>query len=269
LLWHNNAFPRHDSAPEGLSDQMKCALAMAGFLAWLGAALLLADAAGEVRAQTTGAINAGEAAANDEPPPGGCMPIGVTASGEVVFPFLCKGFIERHKGAGQKPAGPDDASRNPAAADAQPENAPKNAPKNTPENAPEKAEEKTAGENNAGTDAAKQPDNVTTKAAEPASEVAAQGSSPKPVAAEEQPPKSDAKPESAEDKSAAVKPPEATASIAKSASDAAEPAASPDHGRRKPRESREGPPGCTHFRSYDAGSATYTDYSGRRRACRS
>ena len=237
---------------------MRCALAMAGVLAGLGAALLLADAAGEARAQTTGANNPGESAAKDEPPPGGCMPIGVTASGEVVFPFLCKGFIEQHKGAGQKPAGSDDAGRNPAAQ-----------PKNAPNNAPEKVVEKSAGENNAETSAAKQPDNVTTKAAEPASEVAAQGSSPKAVAAEERPPKSDGKPESAEDKSAAVKPPEATASIAKSAPEAAEPAASPDHGRKKPRESREGPSGCTHFRSYDASSATYTDYSGRRRACRS
>ena len=240
---------------------MRCALAMAGVVAWLGAALLLAAATGEARAQTTGAINPGEPAAKDEPPPGGCMPIGVTASGEVVFPFLCKGFIEQHKGADQKPAGSDGASRKPAAADAQPKNAPKNAPKD--------AEEKTADEKSAETSAAKQADNVTTKGAEPASEVPAQGSSPKPVAAEEQPPKSDAKPESAEGKSAAVKPPEATASIAKSAPEAAEPAASPDHGRKKPRESREGPPGCTHFHSYDASSGTYTDYSGRRRACRS
>ena len=35
----------------------------------------------------------------DETPPGGCLPIGVTSSGEVVFPFLCKGFLDRSKGA--------------------------------------------------------------------------------------------------------------------------------------------------------------------------
>jgi hypothetical protein len=34
----------------------------------------------------------------DETPPGGCLPIGVTSSGEVVFPFLCKGFLDRNKG---------------------------------------------------------------------------------------------------------------------------------------------------------------------------
>src|SRR5580704_4517248 len=146
---------------------MKSALVLAGVIAGLGAALLLTATANEARAQVTGTVNPGgdraEPAAKDAPPPGGCMPIGVTASGEVVFPFLCKGFIEQHKGADQKPAGSDGASRKPAAADAQPKNAPKSAPKD--------AEEKTADEKSA----AKQPDNVTTKEAEPASEVAAQG----------------------------------------------------------------------------------------------
>lgn len=34
----------------------------------------------------------------DETPLGGCLPIGVTSSGEVVFPFLCKEFLDRNKG---------------------------------------------------------------------------------------------------------------------------------------------------------------------------
>lgn len=62
-------------------------------------------------AQTTGAINpnqaAGQPSGNEDVPPGGCMPIGVTAAGEVVFPFQCKGFLERHGGGTareQKPA---------------------------------------------------------------------------------------------------------------------------------------------------------------------
>ena len=54
-----------------------------------------------VLAQTTGSVNPNTASpgptGTDEPPPGGCTPIGVTVSGEVVFPFLCRGFIERHK----------------------------------------------------------------------------------------------------------------------------------------------------------------------------
>ena len=33
----------------------------------------------------------------NEPPPGSCKPIGVTASGEIVFPMTCKDFIEQHK----------------------------------------------------------------------------------------------------------------------------------------------------------------------------
>ncbi|MBV8920168.1 MAG: BA14K family protein [Bradyrhizobium sp.] len=226
---------------------MKFPLVSAGALVWLAAALLLTDAAAQAPAQTTGSTSPGESAAKDEPPPGGCMPIGVTASGEIVFPFLCKGFIEQHKAANEKPAATDD-SRKPAAADAHPKT----------------AEEKSADKKSA----AKQPDDVTAKSAEPAPEAAPQGSSQTPAAAEEQRPNGDGKPESAEDKSSAAKSPEATASIARSGPEAPEPAL-PERGRRKPRESREGPPGCRHFRSYDASSGTYTDYSGRRRACRS
>jgi len=60
-------------------------------------------------AQTTGSTNpnpvqADPLAKQDELPPGGCMPIGLTASGEVVFPFQCKDFLERHRAADQKPA---------------------------------------------------------------------------------------------------------------------------------------------------------------------
>lgn len=41
-----------------------------------------------------------QAQSSDEgPPPGGCNPIGVTVSGEVVFPMTCKEFIERYKAA--------------------------------------------------------------------------------------------------------------------------------------------------------------------------
>ena len=39
----------------------------------------------------------------DEVPPGGCTPIGVTASGEIVFPFTCKGFLERVRGPMEEP----------------------------------------------------------------------------------------------------------------------------------------------------------------------
>ena len=73
-------------------------------------------------AQTTGAVGpspapADEPAAKPEmPPPGGCTPIGVTVSGEIVFPFQCKDFIERMKSSSQRPVPPE----KPAVADGMP-----------------------------------------------------------------------------------------------------------------------------------------------------
>jgi hypothetical protein len=72
--------------------------------------LLLTVTSGAAFAQTTGAVNPSPAAAdssmNEDVPPGGCMPIGLTASGEIVFPIQCKEFIERQRGQAveQKPA---------------------------------------------------------------------------------------------------------------------------------------------------------------------
>ena len=74
-------------------------------------ALLLSVMSGAALAQTTGTVNPSPAPAEpsvkeDEPPPGSCMPIGLTVSGEMVFPIQCKEFIEQHRGkaAEQKPA---------------------------------------------------------------------------------------------------------------------------------------------------------------------
>jgi hypothetical protein len=55
------------------------------------------------------AANAADPSKIDEPPSGGCLPIGVTASGEIVFPFICKGFLERNKGLAAAP--PTDEQR--------------------------------------------------------------------------------------------------------------------------------------------------------------
>jgi hypothetical protein len=53
-------------------------------------------------AQTTGTLNPSpapvEPSVKDDVPPGGCMPIGMTASGEMVFPIQCKEIIERERG---------------------------------------------------------------------------------------------------------------------------------------------------------------------------
>src|SRR5208282_5428710 len=34
----------------------------------------------------------------DDVPPGGCTPIGLTASGEMVFPLLCRALLEQQRG---------------------------------------------------------------------------------------------------------------------------------------------------------------------------
>src|SRR3979411_2196389 len=77
-------------------------------------ALLLTAMSGAALAQTTGTVNPSPAPAEpsvkEDVPPGGCMPIGLTASGEIVFPIQCKDFIERHRGkpVGQKPTAVED-----------------------------------------------------------------------------------------------------------------------------------------------------------------
>jgi hypothetical protein len=67
---------------------------------------------GPALAQTTGAVNPtaplAQPSENEEVPAGGCMPIGLTASGEIVFPIQCQELIERHRGKiEQKPAAED------------------------------------------------------------------------------------------------------------------------------------------------------------------
>jgi hypothetical protein len=58
----------------------------------------------------------------EDVPPGACMPIGLTASGEIVFPIQCKEFIERQRGKAveHKPA----AEETPVQAAKQPDSAP-------------------------------------------------------------------------------------------------------------------------------------------------
>jgi hypothetical protein len=72
--------------------------------------VLLTVMSGAALAQTTGTVNSSsvpaEPSVKEDVPPGGCMPIGLTASGEIVFPIQCKEFIERARGKAveQKPA---------------------------------------------------------------------------------------------------------------------------------------------------------------------
>jgi len=65
-------------------------------------ALLLMLMSSAAIAQTTGTLNPRptpvEPSVKEDVPPGGCMPIGMTASGEMVFPIQCREIIERERG---------------------------------------------------------------------------------------------------------------------------------------------------------------------------
>ena len=172
-----------------LSDCMKCTSAVqivrvgAVYLALLGAT------SGPAFSQTIGSESPKTTPADISAPAANCQPIGLTASGEAVFPFQCKDFLERQKNANQKTA--VEGSQNPTAADKKADG----------------AEEKTS---------AKQQETAVPENSEPA--VGIVGPIPLP--------------------------------------------------RRAVRERIVGPPGCTHFRSFDPASGTYRALDRQRRPCR-
>jgi outer membrane biosynthesis protein TonB len=90
--------------------------------------VLLTVMGGAALAQTTGTVNPNpapaESAVQPDVPPGGCMPIGLTASGEIVFPIQCKEFIDRERGKAVEQTTPAAAGK-PAAADEKPAAEPK------------------------------------------------------------------------------------------------------------------------------------------------
>ena len=92
-----------------------------GILAGMSAAALAIGLCGSGLAQTGGPdtpeSSQTEPSVKEEPPPGGCMPIGVTAAGDFVFPILCLGFIERHKAANQQPAAAEQPKPRPVEAE--------------------------------------------------------------------------------------------------------------------------------------------------------
>jgi hypothetical protein len=232
---------------------MKRSMVVLSFLTGVGAASLQMGLSSSGLAQTSETVKGADQAdpsVKEEPPPGGCMPIGVTASGEIVFPFLCKGFIEGHKAANQQPAAADESKQRPVAAEE---------PRPTSTEQHEDTNQKP---------------------------VATEESVQKPVAAEEQPPTSDAitgstekssakksEDRKSEDKSSSKQPEGVPPQTSRSAPEPVETDRPPraEHRRREGRrshEGRSGPPGCTYFQTYNPRSETYTDYSGRRRACR-
>jgi BA14K-like protein len=208
---------------------MKCWLAL--FFVVIGSAAV---------AQTTGTATPGTAptrpSANDDVPPGGCMPIGMTVSGEIVFPIQCKEFIERHRGTA--------ADNTPDAAE------PKSA---AVEPKPPAAEPKQA-------------------VVEPNPAVA----EPNPAAVEPKPARVEPKPPAVEEqKAAAVEQKPAAPQMEAVAPEKSQPVAKPaetvpssKRAEHLPRERAASPSGCQHYRSYDPASGTYRSYDGQRRVCR-
>jgi hypothetical protein len=219
---------------------MKHLLAFQSGLACRAGALgcvLLAVTSGAALAQTTGAVNPKpaqvEPSVTEEPPPGGCMPIGLTASGEIVFPFQCKAFIERQKTADQKPAAAENM-KPPAA-----------------EQKPDAAEDKTDAKQPAGTEKPAIAESIPAAAEE------------KPATAEKKPDAAEVKAAAAEDKTAAKQSDSVVPQSSKPATELLGPVPLPRRAERI-----VGPPGCTRFRTYDAASGSYRTFDGQRRECR-
>jgi BA14K-like protein len=207
---------------------MKCWLAL--FFAVMGSAAV---------AQTTGTATPGTAparsSANDDVPPGGCMPIGLTVSGEIVFPIQCKEFIERHRGPAADNT-PDAAEQKPAAAESKPAVV---EPKPTAlEQKPAAVEEKAA--------AVEQ----------------------KPAAVEQKSDVVEQKPAAVEQKAAATQSEAVTPEKSPPATRPAETVPLPKRAEHLPRERTASASGCQHYRSYDPASRTYRSFDGQRRACR-
>src|ERR1700730_17287581 len=232
---------RDEAFVEKLSNCMKRPLALQ--IGWVGALglVLLGIVSGAALAQTIGSVNPtaapAEPPAKEEPPSGGCMPIGLTVSGEIVFPFQCKEFIERQKAAHQKAAAEE--NQKPIAAD-QPI---------AGDRKPDAAEEKAV---------AKQP---------PATEKPAI-TEVKPAAAEEKPAAAEEKPAAAEEKTAAKQQESVAPDDSKPATETVGTVPLPKRFNREARERAIGPPGCMHFRSYDPASGTYRTFDRQRPQCR-
>jgi hypothetical protein len=192
----------------------------------------------------------------DDPPPGGCKPIGLTVSGEVVFPLECKEFIERQKAMISKPA---PVETNPAAAEVKPSAAEPARPPAAEAARPLAAEEKPAVAEAKPGPATEKPAVVEDKPAAVQDKVQEKVQD-KPAAAEE-------KPGIVEPKTAS-KPPEDAAPDNSQASVKSEPVPIPRRGDRRQREHTASTPNCMQYRTYNPASGTYRGFDGRTRPCR-
>ncbi len=216
-------------------------------------ALLLSLMSSAALAQTTGALDSSAApakpAVNEDVPPGGCMPIGLTAAGEIVFPIQCRALIERARGNSveQKPAAVEGKSatveEKPAALEPR--------PAVMEEKAAAKDEQKPASVEAKPTVVEAKPSVLETK----------------PAAVEEKPAALEAKPAAAEEKTAAKQPDDLAPEDSNSANKPLENVPLPKRGERQPRQRAASGDSCTHFRTYDAASGTYRGFDGRTRPC--
>jgi hypothetical protein len=221
-------------------------------------ALLLSLMSSAALAQTTGALDPSPAPAkpsvSEDVPPGGCMPIGLTAAGEIVFPIQCRALIERARGNAveQKPAAAGGKSatleEKPAALEQKPA---------AVEEKPAAAEQKPA------TMEAK----PTVVEAKPTIGEARPGTvEEKPAAAEAKPAAAEEKPAAAEEKTAAKQSDDVAPEDSKPANQSLETVPLPKHGERRQRAASG--ESCTRYRTYDAASGTYRGFDGRTRPCR-
>jgi len=201
---------------------------------------------------------------------GSCEPIGLTASGEIVFPFRCKDTVERQHAAASKPADPK-----PAVAAAAPAVQEKLQAK--PQAQPVAAAAKMTAVHPAHTanpkSVAIHPSGAAPKAAKPAVQPVDAAHSPKNL--DKNLEKSVEK--TAEAKTTEVKTTEAKTDEAKTAETKSTEAKSTETKSAETTKSipqvagkaheRAGPPGCTQFQSYNAVSATYLGFDGQRHPC--
>lgn len=230
--------------------------------------ILLAIMAREIRAQkmsTTTAVPAENSAkhspassATENPPPGSCTPIGITVSGEVVFPYLCKDFIDRHKAAKQGAGRPDNHDL-----------APRIPPAKQPDNAASKPATESP-DTGIARPATRSPQTMATPPVTKAPESVA-------ATAETEPPQSVASipaPETVASTPATEAPAKLSATPEANSEPMTPRPEEPRKHRPKPARSAEnsatlekGSPSCKHFRTYDPSSHTYRSYEGRRRSC--
>jgi hypothetical protein len=193
---------------------------------------------------------------DDGPPPGGCNPIGVTASGEIVFPMTCKDFIERHKAADRDSSA---AETKPAVAEASRAPATVGAGKATTTAEANKA--------SATADVSSAPAAVEAIKAPTAAEARGAPTTADPGKLD----KKDAKPAAAKAPAdEAARPVTKQSTVAPAPADTVNSAAEPATTAALPKRTRArvaGSPSCTKFRTYDAASGTYRDFGGQRRPC--